>query len=154
MQKKQKDINFFTFNIKIWKLKRKKMLTRGFKLLRFYSTSSKILSLENFDSKISILTFTNPAKRNPLSHDLLIEINDSGQRAASPYTGVTYWTYNWRKDGGGARMYELAKEEKFYKQEYCGCIYSLRDTNNWRKQNDRQEIAIGEEFYSAKISSS
>ena len=51
-------------------------------------------------------------------------------------------------------MYELAKEEKFYKQEYCGCIYSLRDTNNWRKQNDRQEIAIGEEFYSAKISSS
>ena len=82
------------------------------------------------------------------------QINDSGQRAASHYTGVTYWTYNWRKDGGGARMYELAKEEKFYKQEYCGCIYSLRDTNNWRKQNDRQEIAIGEEFYSAKISSS
>ena len=82
------------------------------------------------------------------------QINDSGQRAASHYAGVTYWTYNWRKDGGGARMYELAKEEKFYKQEYCGCIYSLRDTNNWRKQNDRQEIAIGEEFYSAKISSS
>jgi len=82
------------------------------------------------------------------------QINDSGQRAASHYTGVTYWTYNWRKDGGGARMYELAKEEEFYKQEYCGCIYSLRDTNNWRKQNDRQEITIGEEFYSAKISSS
>jgi predicted adenine nucleotide alpha hydrolase (AANH) superfamily ATPase len=45
------------------------------------------------------------------------------------------------------KMYELAKEEEFYKQEYCGCIYSLRDTNNWRKQNDRQEIIIGEEFY-------
>ncbi len=75
------------------------------------------------------------------------QINDSGRRAASHYSGVTYWTYNWRKDGGGARMYELAKEEEFYKQEYCGCIYSLRDTNNWRKQNDRQEITIGEEFY-------
>lgn len=76
------------------------------------------------------------------------QINDCGVKAASHYDGVTYWTYNWRKDGGGARMYELAKEEEFYKQEYCGCIYSLRDTNNWRKQNNREEIAIGEEFYS------
>lgn len=75
------------------------------------------------------------------------QINDCGERAASHYDGVTYWTYNWRKDGGGARMYELAKEEEFYKQEYCGCIYSLRDTNNWRRQNNREEIAIGEEFY-------
>ncbi len=76
------------------------------------------------------------------------QINDCGEKAASHYDGVTYWTYNWRKDGRGARMYELAKEEEFYKQEYCGCIYSLRDTNNWRKQNNREEIAIGEEFYS------
>ena len=82
------------------------------------------------------------------------QINESGTRAASHYPGVTYWTYNWRKDGGGARMYELAKEEEFYKQEYCGCIYSLRDTNNWRKMNDREEITIGEEFYSAKINNS
>lgn len=75
------------------------------------------------------------------------QINDCGIKAASHYPGITYWTYNWRKDGGGARMYELAKEEEFYKQEYCGCIYSLRDTNDWRKLNNRSEIAIGEEFY-------
>ena len=79
------------------------------------------------------------------------QINDSGIRAASHYEEVTYWTYNWRKDGGGARMYEIAKEEEFYKQEFCGCIYSLRDTNNWRRQNNRPEIAIGEEFYRLKI---
>ncbi len=79
------------------------------------------------------------------------QINDCGEKAANHYDGVKYWTYNWRKDGGGARMYELAKEEEFYKQEYCGCIYSLRDTNEWRKKNDREEIAIGEEFYSNKI---
>lgn len=79
------------------------------------------------------------------------QINDSGERSASHYPGVTYWKYNWRKDGGSARMYDLAKEEKFYKQEYCGCIYSLRDTNDWRKKTNREEIAIGEEFYQAKI---
>lgn len=79
------------------------------------------------------------------------QINDCGVKAASHYDGVIYWTYNWRKDGGGARMYELAKVENFYKQEYCGCIYSLRDTNAWRKKNNRDEIVIGEEFYKNKF---
>jgi epoxyqueuosine reductase len=75
------------------------------------------------------------------------QINDSGVRAAKNYDGVTYWTYNWRKAGGSARMYEIAKREEFYKQEYCGCIFSLRDSNDWRKQTGREEIAIGQEFY-------
>jgi len=44
-------------------------------------------------------------------------------------------------------MYEIAKKEEFYKQEYCGCIYSLRDNNEWRRKNNREEIEIGEEFY-------
>lgn len=77
----------------------------------------------------------------------MAQINDCGVRAADKYDGVNYWTYNWRKAGGGARMYEIAKDEKFYKQEYCGCIYSLRDTNKWRKSKGREEIEIGQEFY-------
>jgi predicted adenine nucleotide alpha hydrolase (AANH) superfamily ATPase len=79
------------------------------------------------------------------------QINGSGERAASHYPGVTYWTYNWRKEGGGARMYDIAKRENFYKQEYCGCIYSLRDTNEWREKSGREKIRIGEEFYSQKL---
>ena len=75
------------------------------------------------------------------------QINRSGVKAAACYPDIIYWTYNWRKDGGSARMYEIAKEENFYKQEYCGCIPSLKATNNWRKQNNRPEISIGEEFY-------
>ena len=82
------------------------------------------------------------------------QINGCGERAALHYDNVTYWTYNWRKQGGGARMYDIAKREAFYKQEYCGCIYSLRDTNSWREQNGREKIAIGEEFYAQKIESS
>lgn len=75
------------------------------------------------------------------------QINDCGIRAAKNYDGIQYWTYNWRKNGGSERMYEIAKEEEFYKQEYCGCIFSLRDTNSWRKSRKREEIKIGEEFY-------
>ncbi|HCR85055.1 MAG TPA: hypothetical protein DIV86_00075 [Alphaproteobacteria bacterium] len=80
------------------------------------------------------------------------QINQSGLKAAQLLNNeVTYWTYNWRKEGGGARMYDIAKREEFYKQEYCGCIYSLRDTNEWREKNGREKITIGEQFYEEKI---
>jgi hypothetical protein len=75
------------------------------------------------------------------------QINDCGIRAAKNYNGVSYWTYNWRKAGGSERMYQIAKREEFYKQEYCGCIFSLRDSNDWRRKSNREEIIIGEEFY-------
>ena len=48
-------------------------------------------------------------------------------------------------------MYEIAKREEFYKQEYCGCIYSLRDTNLWREKKGAEKITIGEQFYAEKI---
>jgi epoxyqueuosine reductase len=75
------------------------------------------------------------------------QINDCGINAAANYEGILYWTYNWRKAGGAERMYKIAKEENFYKQEYCGCIFSLRDTNEWRQSKGREEISIGKEFY-------
>lgn len=75
------------------------------------------------------------------------QINQSGIRAASRYPGIFYWTYNWRKEGGSQRMYDIAKREQFYKQEYCGCVYSLRDTNLWRMKNGRERIEKGKQFY-------
>lgn len=75
------------------------------------------------------------------------QINACGHRAAERYDNLNYWTYNWRKRGGSERMYKISKEESFYKQEYCGCIYSLRDTNAWRKKTDRKPIHFGKEFY-------
>ena len=77
------------------------------------------------------------------------QINDCGQRAVARYPGLHYWTFNWRKKGGSARMVEIAKRERFYQQEYCGCVYSLRDTNRWRLQNGRDRIKIGVEYYTA-----
>ncbi len=75
------------------------------------------------------------------------QINGCGERAAAKYDGVTYWTYNWRKGGGSARMIEISKREEFYQQEYCGCVYSLRDTNQHRQQTGRGKIEIGTQFY-------
>ena len=77
----------------------------------------------------------------------MIQINGCGERAAARYEDLVYWTYNWRKSGGSQRMIEISKREKFYQQEYCGCVYSLRDTNKWRMAKGREKIAIGETFY-------
>ncbi|AOA58505.1 epoxyqueuosine reductase QueH [Acinetobacter larvae] len=76
------------------------------------------------------------------------QINDCGHRAAQHYDGIQYWDYNWRKNGGSSRMIEISKREEFYQQEYCGCVYSLRDTNRWRKSQGRDRIKLGVKFYS------
>lgn len=76
------------------------------------------------------------------------QINTSGNKTAGAYPGISYWTYNWRKNNGSKRMLEISKEEEFYQQEYCGCAYSLRDTNHWRKAQGREVIKLGIKFYS------
>lgn len=44
-------------------------------------------------------------------------------------------------------MIEISKREAFYQQEYCGCVYSLRDTNQHRRGQGRTPIVIGTQFY-------
>jgi predicted adenine nucleotide alpha hydrolase (AANH) superfamily ATPase len=75
------------------------------------------------------------------------QINGSGERAAARYPDMVYWTYNWRKGGGSQRMIEISKREHLYQQEYCGCVYSLRDTNRWRRANGRDRVHIGVKYY-------
>ena len=44
-------------------------------------------------------------------------------------------------------MIENSKRERFYQQEYCGCIYSLRDSNLHRRSQGRDLIRIGVQYY-------
>ncbi len=55
------------------------------------------------------------------------QVNACGHRAAARYEGLAYWEYNWRKNGGSSRMIEITKRENFYQQNYCGCVFSLRN---------------------------
>ncbi len=52
-------------------------------------------------------------------------INTCGENAAKCFSNAAFWPYNWRKNHGSQRMYEIAKEEEFYMQHYCGCEYSM-----------------------------
>jgi len=75
------------------------------------------------------------------------QINACGVRAAAAYPDLMYWDFNWRKGGGSSRMIEISKRESFYQQEYCGCVYSLRDTNRHRVTQGRERIQIGVQYY-------
>lgn len=116
---------------------------RGLRCTKCFDMRFERTALFAFENGFSIITSSLGISR----WKNMDQINECGVRAAKNYPGVTYWTYNWRKAGGAARMYEISKREEFYKQEYCGCIFSLRDSNNWRVKNGREEIKIGEEFY-------
>ncbi|KDO33419.1 hypothetical protein SPRG_02226 [Saprolegnia parasitica CBS 223.65] len=79
-----------------------------------------------------------------------LQVNLAGVRAALLYQkqrGATlqFWVYNWRTDAMTRRKYEVSVDEKFYKQEYCGCSYSLRDSNVWRAQQGIPKVKIGGE---------
>ncbi|OEU61603.1 MAG: hypothetical protein BA870_00005 [Desulfuromonadales bacterium C00003094] len=76
----------------------------------------------------------------------LSQVNGCGRQAVAKYPGVGYWDCNWRKGGGSQRMIEISRREGFYHQEYCGCRYSLQETNRWRQERGRPlvERELGE----------
>lgn len=73
------------------------------------------------------------------------QVDESGYRAAERYEGLEYWAQDWQTDEMTLRKYQISSQERFYKQEYCGCSYSLRDSNEWRKANGIPKIQIGGE---------
>ncbi|QQS58972.1 epoxyqueuosine reductase QueH [Candidatus Peregrinibacteria bacterium] len=61
------------------------------------------------------------------------QIRRSGEKASEEYD-ILFWNRDWRKGGLSERGQKISQEKQFYRQQYCGCIYSLRDTNRWRKE--------------------
>lgn len=38
--------------------------------------------------------------------------------------------------------YRINAEQRFYKQEYCGCAFSLRDTNEYRRKEGIDPVVV------------
>lgn len=71
------------------------------------------------------------------------QVNASGVKAAAAYPGVEYWLSDWQTEEMTQRKYRINAQEEFYKQEYCGCSYSLRDSNHWRSKQGQPPIEVG-----------
>jgi predicted adenine nucleotide alpha hydrolase (AANH) superfamily ATPase len=57
-------------------------------------------------------------------HKDLTMVSQAGQAAAMQY-GVEFVDVDWKQDGGYQHSVELSKAFGFYRQNYCGCEFSL-----------------------------
>ena len=64
------------------------------------------------------------------------KIKAAGDTFAYRY-GVEFLAGNYKKKDGFKRSIELSKEYGLYRQDYCGCVFSLREAEAYRKA--RQE---------------
>ncbi|MDX9689443.1 MAG: epoxyqueuosine reductase QueH [Proteobacteria bacterium] len=61
-------------------------------------------------------------------------VHQAGEDATIHYADLRFWAYNWRQRGGSDRGAHIAKTEGFYRQNYCGCVFSRRDRAAFQKQ--------------------
>mmetsp|Transcript_7076 Transcript_7076/g.21849 ORF Transcript_7076/g.21849 Transcript_7076/m.21849 type:complete len:235 (-) Transcript_7076:9-713(-) len=69
-----------------------------------------------------------------------VQVDDSGRRAAAKYPKLRYLDDDWKTDAMTSRKYVINADNSFYKQEYCGCSFSLRDNNYARAKEGLPSI--------------
>ncbi len=114
------------YNTRTWfiKTKRYKFEKEGDKRcflcygLRMYETVrlAKRLKCDYFTTTLSV----SPLKR----YDKIKHIGE----VLSEEFGVSFEKTDFKKKDGFKRSVELSKQFGFYRQDYCGCVYSLRDS--------------------------
>lgn len=74
--------------------------------------------------KLGFDVFTTTLSVSP--HKNHVIINEIGQRIAEE-EGVDYLPGNFKKEDGYKKSIEISKKYNLYRQNYCGCRFSLRD---------------------------
>lgn len=87
--------------------------------------TAKVASEKEFDYFCTTLTLS-PYKNATW-------LNEIGEELNNNYNS-TYLYSDFKKKNGYKRSIELSKEFDLYRQDYCGCVYSLRDELE-RKKN-------------------
>lgn len=57
-------------------------------------------------------------------HKNAAKLNEIGEKTGAVY-GVSYLNSDFKKRNGYKRSIELSKEYDLYRQDYCGCVYSM-----------------------------
>lgn len=89
--------------------------------LREAAKCAKEHGFDYFTTTLSISPHKNAAK-----------LNEIGELAGSEY-GVSYLNSDFKKRNGYKRSIELSREYDLYRQDYCGCIYSMVDSHREEK---------------------
>ncbi len=99
--------------------------------LRLQETArrAKELGMDYFTTTLSISPLKNAQK-----------LNEIGEELAKEY-GVAYLTSDFKKKDGYKRSVELSREYGMYRQDYCGCVFSLRE----RERQKQRQAGLAQE---------
>jgi len=65
---------------------------------------------------------------SPLKHpDIINPIGEDVEKCICGESGPKYLASDFKKKGGYQESIRLSKEFELYRQDYCGCVFSLRD---------------------------
>ena len=95
--------------------------------------TAKVACDGNYDYFATTLTLS-PYKNAKL-------INEIGEEVGSKYN-IKYLGSDFKKRDGYKRSIELSKIYNLYRQDYCGCKYSKRDTLKNIQQKKEEEILL------------
>lgn len=104
-------------------------LSHGFPLLTTTLASSRWKSLEQINAAGSwavetVLTEEGGAPRPEAGAQ-------SAAGAKQEASALQWWDRNWRKGGLQERRGQIIKEQNFYNQLYCGCEFSMRNSQSF-----------------------
>ncbi len=92
------------------------------------SESAKLAKELNADYYTTTLSIS-PLKNAELLNQIGKEEGDA--------VGITHLPSDFKKKGGYARSIELSKEYNLYRQNFCGCVYSMQEA----KERETKKIA-------------
>lgn len=87
--------------------------------------------------------FTTTLSISPYKNSQLI--NHIGEELEKKYN-VRYLYADFKKKNGFKRSLELCKKFDIYRQNYCGCVFSLKEANDRRKQKELEEQKLMEQL--------
>ncbi len=77
--------------------------------------------------------FTTTLSISPLKD--AVRLNTIGQELSDIYK-VSYLLSDFKKRNGYKRSVELSHEYNMYRQDFCGCVYSMKEAEERRKQKE------------------
>lgn len=93
---------------------------------------AKKMGFDYFTTTLSI----SPHKNSQLLNQIGAKISEE--------VGVDYLFSDFKKKNGFKRSVELTEEFDMYRQDYCGCIFSMREMQE--KQREKEKLMKEEEF--------
>ncbi|MCB9803154.1 epoxyqueuosine reductase QueH [Candidatus Nomurabacteria bacterium] len=92
--------------------------------------TARFAKLEKYDAFATVLTIS--------PHKDAQKISLIGQKLAQSF-GLEFLDRDWKKKDGFKISCALSKEQGFYRQDYCGCLYSKRDSLLRKVKREKNE---------------